>query len=182
MNIFVDIRYQLLHQQMENYLNLEKYFEYDLKWNQEREIYENNLKSLKDKKAKFDINLKKEWLLNQSLGLKNYIEYNIITNILKNQKEKYFYWIFEDITFKTNDIFKIYKYTLFEYIYFDKKTSIEKIINDNWIDDFTNILHNNYSFSNVLKKIMEDDFGVNEIDEEDVNKFISGNNKIINLL
>ena len=58
-----------------------------IKWEKERDIYEKNYKLLNEKNAKFDINLKQDWLLSQSNGLKSYIECNILNNLTKNQKK-----------------------------------------------------------------------------------------------
>ena len=152
-----------------------------IKWEKERDIYEKNYKLLKEKNAKFDINLKQEWLLSQSNGLKSYIECNILNNLTKNPKKKYFYWLLKGIVFKSNDIYKVYKYVLFDYMLFDK-TLINLIIDGFWdgtdsdpADNLTNILHNYYSFSTILEKLMEDDLGVNEYDDEEYEKFKSEN-------
>jgi hypothetical protein len=143
------------------------------KWDKERDIYKKNYNLLKEKNAKFDINLKQDWLLSQANGLKSHIEYNILTNFTKNQKEKFFYWILEDIMFKSNDIYKVYKYVLFDYVLFDRnKTNINLIIDGFW-NNLTNILHNYNSFSTILEKIMEDDFGVIEFDDEEYEEFKS---------
>ena len=153
-----------------------------IKWEKERDIYEKNYKLLKEKNAKFDINLKQDWLLSQSNGLKSHIECNILINLTKNQKKKYFFWFLEGILFKSNDIYKVYKYVLFDYILFDvdetlDKTVINLIINGFWngtdpADNLTNILHNYYSFSTILEKLMNaDDFQVYEYDDEEFEEF-----------
>jgi len=148
-----------------------------IKWEKERDIYEKKYKLLKEKNAKFDINLKQDWLLSQSNGLKSHIEYNILINLTKNQKEKYFFWFLEGIIFKSNDIYKVWKYVLFDYMLFDK-TLINLIIDGFWngtdaADNLTNILHKYYSFSTILEKLMEDDFGVTEFDHEEYEEFKS---------
>ena len=66
---------------------LKLYIECDTKWEKERDIYEKNYKLLKEKNAKFDINLKQDWLLSQSNGLKSHIESKILINFTKNQKK-----------------------------------------------------------------------------------------------
>ena len=148
-----------------------------IKWEKERDIYEKNYKLLNEKNAKFDINLKQDWLLSQSNGLKSYIECNILNNLTKNQKKKYFYWFLVGIVFKSNDIYKVYKHVLFDYMLFDK-TVINHIIDGFWnendpIDNPTNILHKYYSFSTILEKLMEDDFGIYEFDDEEYEEFKS---------
>jgi hypothetical protein len=151
------------------------YIEGDIKWEKERDIYEKNYKLLKEKNAKFDINLKQDWLLSQSNGLKSYIECNILNNITKNPKKKYFYWWLEGIVYKSTDIYKVYKHVLFDYMLVDK-TLINIIIDGDWdepdsADNLTNILHKYYSFSTMLEKLMEDDLGVYEFDDEEFKEF-----------
>ena len=153
------------------------HIEGSIKWEKERDIYEKNYKLLKEKNAKFDINLKQDWLLSQSNGLKSHIECNILINLTKNQKEKYFFWFLEGIVFKSTDIYKVYKYVLFDYMLFDK-TLINLIIDGFWngtdpADNLTNILHKYYSFSTILEKLMEDDFHVSEYDDEEYEEFKS---------
>ena len=58
------------------------------------------------------------------------------------------------------------------------KTVINHIIDGFWnendpIDNPTNILHKYYSFSTILEKLMEDDFGISEFDDEEYEKFKS---------
>ena len=156
---------------------LKLYIECDTKWEKERDIYEKNYKLLKEKNAKFDINLKQDWLLSQSNGLKSHIESKILINFTKNQKKKYFFWILKGIVFKSNDIYKVYKHVLFDYMLKDK-TVINHIIDGYWNGDDpannqTNILHKYYSFSTILEKLMEDDFGVTEFDHEEYEEFKS---------
>ena len=151
------------------------HIEGSIKWEKERDIYEKNYKLLKEKKAKFDINLKQDWLLSQSNGLKSYIECNILNNITKNPKKKYFYWWLEGIAYKSTDIYKVYKHVLFDYMLVDK-TLINIIIDGDWgepdsADNLTNILHKYYSFSTMLEKLMEDDLGVDEFDDEEFKEF-----------
>jgi hypothetical protein len=156
---------------------LKLYIECDTKWEKERDIYEKNYKLLKEKNAKFDINLKQDWLLSQSNGLKSHIESKILINYFtKNQKKMYF-WFLEGIVFKSNDIYKVYKHVLFDYMIKDK-TVINHIIDGYWngtnpADNQTNILHKYYSFSTILEKLMEDDFHVTEFDHETYEEFKS---------
>lgn len=152
-----------------------EHIEGSIKWEKERDIYEKNYKLLKEKNAKFDINLKQNWLLSQSNGLKSHIESKILINLTKNQKKKYFFWILEGIVFKSNDIYKVYKHVLFDYMIKDK-TVINHVIDGYWNGDNpannqTNILHKYYSFSTILEKLMEDDFGVDEFDDEEFKEF-----------
>jgi hypothetical protein len=152
-----------------------EHIEGSIKWEKERDIYEKNYKLLKEKNAKFDINLKQDWLLSQSNGLKSYIECNILNNITKNPKKKYFYWWLQGIVYKSTDIYKVYKHVLFDYMLVDK-TLINIIIDGDWdepdsADNLTNILHKYYSFSTMLEKLMEDDLGVNEFDDEEFKEF-----------
>ena len=51
---------------------LKLYIECDTKWEKERDIYEKNYKLLKEKNAKFDINLKQDWLLSIKRVKKSY--------------------------------------------------------------------------------------------------------------
>ena len=152
-----------------------EHIEGSIKWEKERDIYEKNYKLLKENNAKFDINLKQDWLLSQSNGLKSYIECNILNNITKNPKKKYFYWWLEGIVYKSTDIYKVYKHVLFDIMIVDK-TLINIIIDGDWdepdsADNLTNILHKYYSFSTMLEKLMEDDLGVAEFDDEEFKEF-----------
>ena len=61
------------------------------------------------------------------------------------------------------------------------KTVINQIIDGYWngtniADNQTNILHKYYSFSTILEKLMDDDFGISEFDnDEEYEEFKSEN-------